>query len=428
MGFLVKSCALLAVLLCAGIVALVLAMVEQEPLLADAGPMSVNDLREARGFLAISDPRRLADGDSSAVTLREYDVELLLDYLLSQREGGKSRVELREGVADIALSAKLPDNPLGPYLNLQVELGQWADQLVLQQLRIGGVTVPGGLADALMRQVHRQLVRRVPEYEAALQAVNGYAISNGQLSVNYQWQPALLEQISSRGSELLVSEEQRERLMAHAGNLAATAADPALPRVISLSAFIGPMFRFAQQRGGDPVEENRAAILAMAMYILGIDVPRMLGAADAALPQSERHLLRLSGRHDFAQHFLIAAGLTVSTGTDIADSIGLLKEFDDTNEGGSGFSFTDIGAHRTGIRFGELATASPASARVMQEQLAAPAADETLFMAEFRDLPEALSDAEFKQRFGSADHPAYKKIMADIEQRIDNMPLFAAPD
>ena len=109
------------------------------------------------------------------------------------------------------------------------------------------------------------------------------------------------------------------------------------------------MFQFAQARGGDPVEENRVAILAMTVHTLGISVRRVLGLPANTVQSLGRHKLTLSDRPDVAQYFLVFAGLTVSAGTTFADSIGLLKELEGS-QGGSGFSFNDIGADRTGVR------------------------------------------------------------------------------
>jgi hypothetical protein len=244
------------------------------------------------------------------------------------------------------------------------------------------------------------------------------------INVVYQWQPELLNQISDRGRDLLVSPEDQERLMAHARNLATLTNDPGIPRVASLATLIGPMFRFAQLRGGNAVEENRAAIMAMAMFIMGVNVAKLVGEQDATIPATGRHEFLLSERYDFTQHFLVSAGLAVSAGTGLSDTIGMLKELDDSQAGGSGFSFTDLGADRTGVRLAELAVSNETTAKAVQDMLAGEL-DEKVFMAEFRDLPEFMPEPEFKQRFTGIGSPAYNAVADDIEARIDKMPLFA---
>jgi hypothetical protein len=39
-------------------------------------------------------------------------------------------------------------------------------------------------------------------------------------------------------------------------------------------------------------------------------------------------------------------------------------------------------------------------------------------------LPESLSEAEFKRRFGGIDAPKYRQMIADIDRRITALPLY----
>ncbi len=421
MKFLGRLLVLIVVLLIVGSVVAVFLMVEDSPRVAGAQSLSVTDISRARVFMENTDPRNLAAGEVTAFSVEEQDLELLLNYALDQLEGGGAEVHLNNGLANLRISARLPDNPLGSYVNLDVTMSQWGELLTIEDLKIGGLNVPAGIADSGMQFAHEQL-QRVPEYVAALQAINGYSIDDNRLNVVYQWQPDLVAQISNRGRDFLIPAADQERLLAHATNLSSITRDPQLANVTSLANVISPMFLFAQARGGDPVEENRAAIIVMAMHIMGVSVPRVLGLPKDAIPASRPHKYMLSERGDFAQHFLVSAGLTLSAGTGLADSIGLLKELEDS-QGGSGFSFTDIGADRTGVRFAELATSNSETARSMQ-QLLALNPDERVFMAEFRDLPESMPQATFESIYGGVGQPAYNNVIADIEARISAIRLF----
>ena len=127
----------------------------------------------------------------------------------------------------------------------------------------------------------------------------------------------------------------------------------------------------------------------------------------------------LDGRDDFPKHFLISAAIAAEAGSPLADAIGLYKEVEDSR-GGSGFSFNDIAADRAGTRFGELAVKAP---RKLQAALAAGVRERD-FMPNVSDLPEFMPEAEFKTRYGGIGAPAYQKMMADIEARIDATSLF----
>ena len=106
----------------------------------------------------------------------------------------------------------------------------------------------------------------------------------------------------------------------------------------------------------------------------------------------------------------------------MADAIGLYKEVDDSR-GGSGFSFNDIAADRACTRFGELAAGSPESALKLQRRVGEGVRESDLMPA-VKDLPEFMSEAEFKSRFGGIGAPQYKRMMEDIERRIAALALY----
>ena len=92
------------------------------------------------------------------------------------------------------------------------------------------------------------------------------------------------------------------------------------------------------------------------------------------------------------------------------------------SRGGSGFSFNDIAADRAGVRFGESAARS-ATANKLQTKVGAGIIESDLMPAT-ADLPEYMSEAEFKRRFGGVDGGEYKKMMNEIEQRVAALPLY----
>ncbi len=101
--------------------------------------------------------------------------------------------------------------------------------------------------------------------------------------------------------------------------------------------------------------------------------------------------------------------------------MGELKELLDSNEGGSGFSFDDLAADLAGARFARAFLEAPRAdwpaliARITREEDVMPALD---------GLPEGMSAAEFGQRYGDVDSPAYRTMMDEITSRIDVLPLY----
>ena len=75
------------------------------------------------------------------------------------------------------------------------------------------------------------------------------------------------------------------------------------------------------------------------------------------------------------------------------------------------------------MRFAEVATGSVDGAREIQNYLAR-GIGEGQFFPEIRDLPEGLTDAQFKSRYGERESAAYKRQIAEIDRRIAQIPLY----
>jgi len=197
---------------------------------------------------------------------------------------------------------------------------------------------------------------------------------------------------------------------------------------VSIVQYLQPMFTLAKQRsaGGNAVEENKAAIFAMAMFFGDIRLERFIGKVRegefAGGPRKISHV-RLQDRHDWVQHYLLSAGLTLAGGRGIADFMGEVKQVQDETNKVSGFSFTDLAADRAGVRFAETATGSVDRARRMQEFLSRPIGEKKFF-PEIRDLPGGLTAAQFKARYGELDGAKYKSMVAEIDRRIATIPMY----
>ena len=131
--------------------------------------------------------------------------------------------------------------------------------------------------------------------------------------------------------------------------------------------------------------------------------------------------LNLDGRPDFAQHYLLSALLSSQAGSRAANAIGLFKEVLDSTPGehGSGFSFNDIAADLAGTRLGARARQEP----VRLQFQATEAHRDTDWMPDVRDLPEFMTAEAVKQQYGGPGSPAFDRMWADIQQRVDRLPV-----
>lgn len=189
-------------------------------------------------------------------------------------------------------------------------------------------------------------------------------------------------------------------------------------------AFVQAAFRLARERSaaGDPVLENRAALVALGA-LLGDS--RISGFQRSVVDDAQRTAaarvagqVTIRGRRDWTQHFCVSAAITATSNEAASNQVGLMKERMDMRPGGSGFSFADLAADRAGTRLAVAATRDQGAARAMQVRLAGKFALDDLF-PRADDLPEGLSEAELKSRYGGVGGAGYKELMADIERRLD---------
>ena len=168
------------------------------------------------------------------------------------------------------------------------------------------------------------------------------------------------------------------------------------------------------------MRENRAALLALGV-VLG--TPRIELLTGRLLePEQMRQWggspwsAALRERVDWSRHFTVSGALTVLSFDAASDAAGLFKEELDA-DGGSGFSFADLLADRAGTLFAERATRDEASARAIQQRVAAGFRVDDFFPSA-DGLPEGIPDAELQSRYGGVGGPGYRVLQAEIERRL----------
>jgi hypothetical protein len=400
------------------VVGLVFGALEDQPTVSRNVEITPEQTERAKQLLKAHDPRRMPAGVVRTFSVSAEDLDLGLNFLVSQR-GGASKTALSSGGAMFWLTLPVPNNPFGNYVNVEAVVRQTAGWPEFDRLRIGRVAVPGFAANWLLQ---RTLVRLEESAEVGVQATDvlkSIRMEPALVQVEYQWRDDLPERLRSA----LVSADDIARIRAYQERLAAITADPALPKQISITRLVQPLLAEASNRAaqGDPVAENRAALLVLAFYVNGRGLAALVPEARNWQRPTARKVT-LAERGDFAQHFSVSAALAAVAGTPLSNAVGLYKEIDDSR-GGSGFSFADLAADRAGTHFGERAVASARSALQMQERVTIGLV-EADFMPPARDLPEGLSEAEFKRRYGSVDSPRYREVAERIEQRLGALALY----
>jgi hypothetical protein len=408
--------ALFAVL--AGLAALPWLMLDSAPAIEPPSEFRRNDLAWVKSLFQKHDPRRQTPDVIQTIQLDEAELNRLLNYAVELRRVSGIAAELTPGQATLTATLAVPRNPFGRYLNITADVADVPDGIRILSLQLGSLPVPGALADWAARQVHSRL-RRDETYATLADAFSQVNFDENQATLDYRWHPELLTRIERKSAELLIAPEDQARMLAYAEWLDALLKRYPHGDTVPLVRITGPLFAYARQNGGDAREENRAALTALAAYLAGISLPKLLEGNSQSIRRAPRTLLSLHGRRDFAEHFVISAALSANGGSRLANAIGLIKEEEDAGKG-SGFSFTDLAANRAGVRLGERATGDDASR--IREQLATAHNDADL-LPDFRNLPEFMPQAEFDRRFGPVGSPRYLTVIERIDAQLATHPL-----
>jgi hypothetical protein len=400
---------LLLLVLAAG--GLFIAAIEQQPLVSRPATITPQAIAQARLLLLVNDPRRLQAGDARRAIIPAGLLDEAANYAATRFLRGRAALKLSgERQAELTLSLQpIWLNGIG-HLNVAATL-QDADGLpAITALRLGPLSMPAALAEPLLgglltlagygrewRQLHAAI--RQTRFDSHRQ----------RLIVNYVWQPALLEQARA----LAASPADKTLIAAAHANLTGLLAHHAPGSQLALPEVLGPLLSADTSPGG-----QRAALLVLAAYLAERNLTALFPEA-ADWPRPPPLKLILGGRYDSAQHFVISAALAAWAGEPLAEAIGTYKELADARHG-YGFSFADLAADRAGTAFGELLVAR--SPRV-SALLASEFSDADL-LPPLDGLPEYLRQREFRQRFGGPGQPAYEQQSAEIERRLQSMPLY----
>lgn len=324
----------------------------------------------------------------------------------------------------VQMTYRLPVRWVDWYLNFESQLVA-GPGLNIDQVKVGGLSISGESAlDILVwlanwrtdSDIGSQAVSQIANVKLFEQiaVVTLYPINDFLLSLND----------IKNGLSGDQNEDLRVRTSYYLSQLK-TLDIPQYPK-LSLTEYIRPIFKLVESRSTaeTAVLENHAAILALAIYTGHHRVANFVGdvqpvAGEVALPKFRPVLAK---RTDLTQHFIISAAIKILSQQGISTAIGEFKELMDRAEGGSGFSFADLAADLAGVRLA-LHLSDQETALRGQKFLAQVQQESELFPA-IADLPEGLSKDAFSQQYGMVDSPEYKELLAEINLRIDLLPIY----
>ena len=402
--------------------------VEREPLSFDPSPVTSAGKRQLYAHVRGGRVVQASRGEAREIRLTPDDLNVLLAWGLSLGETGrKARLLLDEDHATLEASARLPGTSRHVNVTasgrLRIEDGR--PRVEARGLRVGGLTVPRLVLQPMVSMLAASLRgdRRVRPVLEAVELL-AHDASGVKAVVRRRVIPRGLLVALVRGEERRPEDEagvraQLELLLGPAAGGAA-GGDARFGRAFTLA------FGLARDRSkdGSAVRENRSALLALGIVLgtprLELLTGRIMDDRLARRAGDSPWGAALRGRVDWSRHFTVSGALTVLAFDAASDAAGLLKEELDA-DGGSGFSFGDLLADRAGTTFASRATRDEASARALQNRVAAGFRVEDYFPPA-ADLPEGIADDELQSRYGGVGGPGYAALIEDIERRLRACP------
>jgi len=407
-------------------VVLIALTLQRYPLVPENPPILFQDIEDAKALKERYDPRHMPPDVTTRVSADEAQLNTALSAALKAfpRVKGQISVDQSSVEVDGTIELPIPQAPFGRYLNLRIGFLPSSKGLDVESASVGRLPIPAGLVKPAAVFLIDQVVGPGKGAQM-LQSIKSLSISGKTVTIAFRPPPTLVQDIKYAAKQAIEVAGMGTirvyyRKLVDLGQGFGT-------RKVSLAEFMGPSFELARSRSafGNPVEENRALILALAIYFGDEHFERLLGEVKAGgLEGVEPDIshVYVQNRNDWVQHFITSAGLTVAGGTAFANELGEAKEVSDT-QGDEGFSFGDLAADRTGVRLGVIAAASDESARKVQRALAGHPS-ESLFFPPISDLPDYVTEEEFKRIYGDVNTAAYRNEVEEIDRRIARIPLY----
>ncbi len=394
------------------IVVLVFFGISDQPELKLDWVMTQADVNSAKKILREGSKTRPDEIGTIELTLA--DLNLAGNYLLNRFSKGKALIALKGHKIRFAVTATLPENTVGKYVNISFRLGHESNNPlpILTKFKAGKLLLPSKVAAWVIETAIKHTALN-NYFLLATDPIKAVTIDDDKITLTYHPSRTTLKTARDLLTHNSTDNNQGNVYQGKIVEIVSTH-DPDWR--LSLADLLKPLFALAMQRSTleTAVEENRIVINTINDYVNT--------AASVTTPPSPYYPAYLYKRIDLAQHFIGAAAITASVNSQIAQAFGEEKELQDA-QGGSGFSFVDLTADKAGTRFGELAVANPNSARKMQQAMAS-IKDYTDFMPDPRILPEHMDEATFKKRYGSVNSEAYQKVSRSIDALIATTPIY----
>lgn len=328
--------------------------------------------------------------------------------LLLGRTLGIERIRTMPAADRAEVHASIPIGPL--WANVAVTAYPTKDRFPDLTAKVGWLTLPTWLMRPLSKVGVALINLRGAKLKTPDEMVHGFVVAPAGVtaSLNLPKRTRLLRQLNDVQAEPV-----------DGALVANTYCRLAREQKANPSMYLATQVRraFKERQAGSSAEAaNRAAFVALAMFTVTPNAGNLAGDAIQATepcriaPQP----LMLIGRHDLSKHWTLSAALAALYGEDVSQVMGTWKEIADSGPNGSGFSFVDLSADRSGIHWAMRASDAE-KADDARRDLAA-ISEQQIVPLHALALSEGLTEAEFQSRYTSTESPQYAAMVERIDR------------
>ena len=400
----------------------------------EAGALDVSSSAQAKALAVRLRDKVLSTSNLEEFSAKQDEINGLIQLAMRGIPRIAGRVNVTTWGLESAFSLHVPENPFGDYINIRVGLLPSSHGLEFTHSSIGRVRFSGDTTLTLARLLF-DLVLTDNLGSTLIDAIESVAMQDREVLVTFRPIPDLEERMTL----------SKERIKAVRDDLALLG-DPAVVRLYyeklceiddlhvgdlkaSMAWYMAPVFGLAKKRvqaGNDVVMENRAALLALGIFLGSGGIENLVGSVNTEELEgckNNPYYVVLANRRDLRLHFIISAVLKVISDSGMSSAVGEFKELLDAGRGGSGFSFADLAADMAGVKLAERLLDKTGEGLRSQTVLA-KTTDERVFFPSIDGLPEDLSQPEFESQYGGLQDPRYQSIVTKIEHRLASLPLY----
>jgi hypothetical protein len=328
--------------------------------------------------------------------------------LLLGRALGIQRLHTAQATDSATVLASLPIGPL--WANVSVTAVPTQDRFPDTTVRIGWLTLPPFVTRPLANLAVFTLNLRGAQLKAPDEMVRGLTVTPAGLTarLNLPKRTRLLRQLND-----VQTEPVDPALVAN--TYCRLSREQAASPSLDLATQVRRAFK-ERQAGSNADGANRAAFVALAMFTVSPNAGNLAGeAVDMTEPcRIAPQPLMLIGRHDLSKHWTLSAALTALYGQDISQAMGTWKEISDSGPNGSGFSFVDLSADRSGIHWAM--KAGDASKAEATRSALTGITEMQIVPLHALALSEGLTEAEFQRRYTSTESQEYAAMVEKIDR------------